>query len=430
MAITLGTPTLVGSQATTNFSAAYTALGGGRGVVVIASQRGGNPGTSPSALTFGGVDLLDPLNADPYHGPAAGLAEITGSARAHRAYWLPANLHPGSGSRTVACTWAAVDNIAVSVIEVLADGELSIADSDQLSNQGSPLNLGITAGAGDVTITVCQGNSASPNFQPQSGQSEFLESAWYTNTGHVVGIQTGAQTATNWTAAGSTCISAFVLHETLADEIEGEAETIGGGSTSGSGSPQVTATCSSVGGGSTSSAGSSVFVGAVSSVGGGSSSAEGAPRFVAVLSSLGGGSTSSAGSPTVTGEGSSIGGGVSRAFDSLPIVFGAVSSVGGGSTSSEGSSVCRGTVATIGGGATSCAGSPSIGGALSSSGGGASSGSGTPTAAGMLSTWGGGFSFATDRVSARKVPIRGTLTRGGRTRGALRPGGRLVGRRT
>lgn len=195
--------TLVGTVASTSFSIAHTASAGGLEVFICVAERG-TTGTSPSALTYGGVDVLT-LGT-----PVTLLTQTPSGQRVHRWYHLPRALHPGSGSRTVTCTWAGVDNIAIAVIEVSATGVVTIPSSNQSSTNAT---VPITAGSGDLTIGCAQGNSATPAFAPVNGQTEYLESVWFASSGHVVGVQTGVQTAASWTGAGSICASAFVVHE-------------------------------------------------------------------------------------------------------------------------------------------------------------------------------------------------------------------------
>lgn len=194
--------TLVGTVASTSFSIAHTASAGDVEVFICVAERG-TTGTSPSALSYGGVNVLTSGVA------VTALATTPSGQRCHRWYHLPRALHPGAGSRTVACTWAGVDNIAVAVIEVSATGTVTIPSN----NQAASGTVAITAGSGDLTIGCAQGNSATPAFSPSSGQTEYLESVWFASSGHVVGVQTGTQTAASWTGAGSICASAFVVHE-------------------------------------------------------------------------------------------------------------------------------------------------------------------------------------------------------------------------
>lgn len=198
MASITGTPVVVAPGGT------HTASAGGLEVFLCASERGIS-NTSPTVLSYGGVDALTGTG-----GPVTALAQIVASGRAHRWYHIPRANHPGSGARTVACTWAGTDNVAIAVIEVSATGIVSITSNNQNS---SGATVAITAGSGDLTLGCGQANSATPAFSPSSGQTEYLESVWYNNTGHVIGAQTGAQTAASWTGAGSLCASAFVIHE-------------------------------------------------------------------------------------------------------------------------------------------------------------------------------------------------------------------------
>lgn len=198
--------TLVGTVAGTSFSGSHTASAGDREVLICAAQRG-TSGTNPTALTYGGVDVLTAGT------PVTPLCQTASGQRAHRWYHLPRALHPGAGSRAVTCSWAGVDNIAVAVIEVSADGTVSFPSNNQNSAGGT---VSITALIDELTIGCAQGNSATPAFAPVNGQTEYLESVWFASSGHVIGVQTGAQSAASWTGAGSICASAFVMRNTVA----------------------------------------------------------------------------------------------------------------------------------------------------------------------------------------------------------------------
>src|SRR5690606_23975261 len=139
MTITLGTPTLLTQAASENFSQSYSATGGG-GVLLICSERGAAAGTSPSSLTYGGVDVLS-------LGTAGVLGQIAASQRGHRMYFLAAaDAPPGSGSRTVTMSWLGADNTDVAIIEVFASGEVTVADAAANTAGGS---VSVTAGADD-----------------------------------------------------------------------------------------------------------------------------------------------------------------------------------------------------------------------------------------------------------------------------------------
>lgn len=175
---------------------------------LCASQRG-TTGTSPGTLSYGGVDALTGTG-----GPITALCQTPSGQRAHRWYHIPRANHPGPGTHAISCVWAGVDNVAVCVVEVSATGEVTITANNQSSTNAT---VPITAGDGDLTIGCAQANSATPAFAPVNGQTEYEESVWYNNSGHVIGVQTGAQTAASWTGAGSICASAFVIHEESAE---------------------------------------------------------------------------------------------------------------------------------------------------------------------------------------------------------------------
>lgn len=192
------------TDAGTSLSDTHTATSAGLELFLCAAERG-TTGTSPSVLTYGGVNALATTG-----GPITALAGTASGQRVHRWYHIPRANHPGTGSHAIACTWAGVDNIAVAVIEVSATGTVTIPSSNQSSTNAT---VAITAGDGDLTIGCAQANSATPAFAPVNGQTEYLESVWFASSGHVVGVQTGTQTAASWTGAGSICASAFVVHE-------------------------------------------------------------------------------------------------------------------------------------------------------------------------------------------------------------------------
>lgn len=199
MASLTGTPVVV-TDAGTVLADTHTASAAGLELALCVAERG-TTGTSPSVLTYGGVNALA--------NPITALIGTASGQRVHRWYRIPKASHPGTGTHVVACTWAGVDNIAVAILEISSTGTLSYPSS----NQAASGTVAITAGSGDLTIGCAQGNSATPAFAPVNGQTEYLESVWFASSGHVVGVQTGVQTAASWTGAGSICASAFVVHE-------------------------------------------------------------------------------------------------------------------------------------------------------------------------------------------------------------------------
>jgi hypothetical protein len=197
----VGTPAFV-TQAGTSLSQSLTCAGDAD-VYLLVTQRGGSG--SPTSVTLGGVTAS----------AAGGLFQITGSARYGRWYRIERDDSPASGSRTCAVSWAGVDNIGVGMMEYRGDaGTLSVTQNVEASNASTPITLTLTALTGDVTLAGCMGNSAAPAFSPSSGQTELLESAWFSNTGHVIGELFGASSSIAWTASGSTCGGALVIHET------------------------------------------------------------------------------------------------------------------------------------------------------------------------------------------------------------------------
>src|SRR5690606_6266121 len=144
-----------------SLSVSHTASAGDVEIFLCASERGASAGTSPGTLTYGGVNALATTG-----GPVTDLCQIAAAQRAHRWYHIPRANHPGSGSRTVAMTWAGADNVAVAVIEVSATGTVTITDDNQSSADAT---VPITAGAGDLTIGCAQANSATPAFSPVNG---------------------------------------------------------------------------------------------------------------------------------------------------------------------------------------------------------------------------------------------------------------------
>jgi hypothetical protein len=199
-----GTPAVY-TDAGTALADTHTASAAGLELVLCVAERG-TTGTSPSALTYGGVVIV---GASAVGAPITELIGTASGQRVHRWYHLPRAFHPGTGTHAVACAWAGVDNIAVAILEVSATGTITFPSS----NQAASGTVAITAGSGDLTIGCAQGNSATPAFAPVNGQTEYLESVWFASSGHVVGVQTGTQTAASWTGAGSICASAFVVHE-------------------------------------------------------------------------------------------------------------------------------------------------------------------------------------------------------------------------
>lgn len=203
MAISLvGTPAVV-TQASTPLSQSVT-LAGDADIYLFVTQRGSGT-TAPSAVSVGGV------SATSVTGTAGG---ISGSSR-YCGWWRIARAsNPGSGSRTVAVTWAGIDNIGVGVLEFRGDGTLSTGGVAAATNDDGSLTLALSVAAvsGDVTISGAMANSGI-SWTPASGQTEYLESVWYSNTGHVIGVQTGAQTNANWTGSGSTGGGALVIQE-------------------------------------------------------------------------------------------------------------------------------------------------------------------------------------------------------------------------
>jgi hypothetical protein len=200
----VGTPAFV-TQAGTSLSQSLTSAGDAD-LYFLVTQRGGSG--SPTTVTYKSVTAT----------AAGGLFQITGSARFGRWYRIARASAPAAGSGTMAVSWAGVDNIGVGLVEYRGDaGSLSVTSSTEANNASTPIILTLTALSGDVTLAGCTSNSASPAFTPTSGQTEFLESAWYSNTGHVIGELFGASLAIAWTASGSTCGGALVIHETIVD---------------------------------------------------------------------------------------------------------------------------------------------------------------------------------------------------------------------
>jgi hypothetical protein len=192
-------------------------LAGDAFILLCVTARGGSGSPGAIALGTGGAQCT---LANGKITTAGGLFSVSGSARFGRIYKIARADNPGAGAQTITVTWAGQDHIGVSLVEYRADGTLSITASVEANNASTPITLTLTALTGDVTFACCLGNSASPAFTPTSGQTELLESAWFLNSGHVVGELFGASSSIAWTASGSTCGGAVVLHEESAGETE------------------------------------------------------------------------------------------------------------------------------------------------------------------------------------------------------------------
>lgn len=311
MALTLLSAGFLGTVASGSFSQAHIAS-----VVchtfVVASERGIS-GTSPSAVSYGGVSILA--------NPVTALTQITSASRAHRVYHLPKGSHPGAGSHTVAVTWGGGDHIGVGIVEVQADGTITFT-TNSADNQGSTITVPITSVLGDLVISVAQANSAT-TFTPSNGQTEYGEGAWYLNTAHVIGVQTGVQTAASWGSAGSTCGSAFVIHEEVdAEDAEGAEQTQLAPTNQLEGAPLITiattaqiALLNQLAGApivpgaaqallapTNQLAGAPIVVGYLEQRGGSIGSAEGSPVVAAALQALTSAQSQVSGSPVATGE--------------------------------------------------------------------------------------------------------------------------------
>jgi hypothetical protein len=198
----VGTPAFV-TQAGVTLSQSLTSAGDAD-LYFLVSQRGGSG--SPTSVAYKSVSAT----------AAGGLFQITGSSRFGRWYRIDRSIAPASGSGTMAVSWAGVDNIGVGLVEYRGDaGALSVTASTEVNNGSTPLTFTLAALAGDVTLVGCMGNSAAPAFTPTSGQTELLESAWFSNTGHVIWELFGASSSVAGTASGSTCGGGLVIHETI-----------------------------------------------------------------------------------------------------------------------------------------------------------------------------------------------------------------------
>lgn len=331
----------------TTLADSHTASAGGLELFLCASERG-TTGTSPGTLSYGGVNALATTG-----GPVTALCQTPSGQRAHRWYHIPRANHPGPGTHAISCVWAGVDNVAVCVVEVSATGEVTITANNQSSTNAT---VPITAGDGDLTIGCAQANSATPAFAPVNGQTEYEESVWYSNSGHVIGVQTGAQTAASWTGAGSICASAFVIHEESSglEEIELGGEALGGGQISsaaaalvtmagalmggarvvGSLEPRISAEASARGAAQVPAAATPSLVADAATRGAGQASSDATPSLFADAGVRGAGQASSAATPSLVAFASSVGG--SRVtVAAVPSLTLAGSAQGAGRVSSE-----------------------------------------------------------------------------------------------
>jgi hypothetical protein len=197
----VGTPAFV-TQAGASLSQSLTS-DGDADLYFLVSQRGGSG--SPTSVAYKSVTAT----------AAGGLFQITGSSRFGRWYRIPRGSAPASGSGTIAVAWAGVDNIGVGLVEYRGSvGSLSVTAITEVNNGSTPLTFTLAALAGDVTLVGCMGNSAAPAFAPTTGGvTELLESAWFSNTGHVIWELFGASSSVAGTASGSTCGGGLVIHE-------------------------------------------------------------------------------------------------------------------------------------------------------------------------------------------------------------------------